>query len=157
MTAADGEPDDRPRVIEIPGTDPRLVIALAELSFTYSRSGGPGGQHVNKTETRVELQFDVAHSPSLDERQRSLLLARLGSRIDKEGVLHVVSGSTRSQADNRAAAIERFKLLVQHALHETRPRVATKPSASARRRRLEKKRQRGTFKRLRGRVDRDEE
>lgn len=153
MTTAEVEPDDRARVIGVAG----LLIPVDELSFSYSRSGGPGGQHVNKTETRVELQFDVAHSPSLDEQQRARLLARLGSRIDKQGILHVVAGSTRSQADNRAAAIERFKLLVQHALREQRPRVATRPNAAARRRRLAEKRQRGEIKRRRGRVERDEE
>lgn len=145
------------RFVVVPDGDRTLAIPVTELVFSYSRSGGPGGQHVNKTETRVELQFDVANSPSLDDRQRGLLLARLGNRIDKSGILHVVAGSTRSQADNRADAIERFKQLLQRALYETRPRVATRPTGGAKRRRVQRKRQRGVFKRLRGRVDQDEE
>ncbi len=157
MTPSDIESDDQGRVIEIPGTDPRLVIPVDELAFAYSRSGGPGGQHVNKTETRVELQFDVANSPSLNEQQRARLLARLRNRIDKEGILHVIAATTRSQASNRAAAIERFQVLVQRALHEERPRIATRPSAGAVRRRMEAKRQRSVVKRRRGRVERDEE
>src|SRR5512135_2338893 len=82
-----------------------LSIPAAELSFRYSRSGGPGGQHVNRTETRVELLFDVAHSPSLSEGQRGRLLERLAGRLDRDGILHIVSSATRSQLENRADAV----------------------------------------------------
>ncbi|HMC82356.1 MAG TPA: aminoacyl-tRNA hydrolase [Candidatus Polarisedimenticolia bacterium] len=81
-----------------------LAIREEELRFTASRSGGPGGQNVNKVSTRVTLWFDVAGSPSLTAEQRSLIRSRLATRISKEGVLRVVSQQTRSQAANREAA-----------------------------------------------------
>ena len=74
-----------------------VSIPMSELSFRFARSSGPGGQHVNRSATQVELLFDVANSPSLDEAQRQRVLNKLKSRIDKEGVLHLVSQETRSQ------------------------------------------------------------
>src|SRR5512137_861049 len=88
----------------------QLVIPAAELRFRFSRSSGPGGQNVQRTETRVELLFDVAHSPSLTEDQRGRILQRLAGYIDGEGELRIVSSATRSQSGNRADAITRFQM-----------------------------------------------
>ncbi len=130
-----------------------LAIPSAELSFRFSRSGGPGGQHVNRSATQVELLFDVAHSPSLSDSQRERILAALSNRIDQEGVLHVFSSSSRSQLRNREDAVERFQALLRQALHVPRRRRPTRPTEAARQRRLEAKRRRSETKRRRGAVD----
>ncbi|MCS6845209.1 MAG: aminoacyl-tRNA hydrolase [Caldilineales bacterium] len=127
----------------------RLAIPLSELSFRYARSGGPGGQHVQRTETKVELLFDVARSPSLSEEQRQLILTRLAGRIDSEGVLHLTSQAGRSQAENRAEVIERFRRLLAAALQPRKPRRPTRPSQAARERRLAHKRRRSQVKHMR--------
>jgi ribosome-associated protein len=133
-----------------------VAIPLAELSFRYARSSGPGGQHVQRTETKVELLFDLAGSPSLSDAQRRLAVGRLGSRLDQQGVLHLVSQAGRSQLENRADVIDRFQRLLAAALRPPKPRRPTRPSAAARQQRMEGKRRRGQAKRLRGRVGPDE-
>lgn len=132
-----------------------LSIPMEELSFHFSRAGGPGGQHVNTSETRVELRFDVRSSPSLSEWQRQRILEHLKSYIDFEGVLHLFAASRRSQLQNRQEAIERFRGLLVQALRPRRPRRPTLPDARARERRLEAKRRRSEIKRLR-RLPQDE-
>jgi ribosome-associated protein len=122
-----------------------LSIPTSELSWRFSRSSGPGGQHANTASTRAEVRFDIAGSPSLGPRQRSRLLERLGPEI------RVVAEDERSQARNRALAIERLSERVASALRVERPRVATSPTASSSRRRLESKRKRGDVKRQRTR------
>ena len=136
--------------------DPTLSIPLAELTYRASRSGGPGGQHVNTSSTRIEVVWDVAASPALDEAQRARLLERLAPRLDKEGKLRLVSGGTRSQLQNRMAVTERLARLVADGLHVPRPRKRTKPSRAAKAARLDAKRKRGGLKASRRRVDRDE-
>lgn len=126
-----------------------VTIPLDELSFRYARSSGPGGQHVQRTETKVELLFDLARSPSLTEDQRQLALNHLGGRVDSQGVLHLVSQSGRSQLDNREEAVERFRRLLAAALKTVKKRAPTRPGAAARQRRLDAKRRRGQVKRLR--------
>ncbi len=126
-----------------------VVIPLDELAFRYARSSGPGGQHVQRTETKVELLFDLAGSPSLTEDQRRLALSRLGGRVDSQGVLHLVSQTGRSQLDNREEVVERFRRLLAAALVPAKKRASTKPSAASRHRRLEAKRHRSEAKRLR--------
>jgi ribosome-associated protein len=128
---------------------PGLVIPLRELLFSFSRSGGPGGQNVNKVSTRVTLSFDVGASPSLSADQKRLLRARLGTRMSGEGVLRVVCQATRSQAANREQAIERFAALVAAALKQKKPRRRTRVTAGARERRLEEKKRHGRIKRQR--------
>lgn len=118
----------------------QLSIAPSELRFRFARSSGPGGQHVNRSETQVELLFDVANSASLSQAQRERLSSELGSRIDSEGILHVVSSGSRSQHQNRQEAINRFTRLLQHALRKRKLRRRTKPTLAARQRRLEHKR-----------------
>jgi ribosome-associated protein len=127
-----------------------LWIPRAELTFRATRSGGPGGQHVNTSSTRVELAWDVAGTPSLTEEQRARVLDRLGNRINTEGVLLLTEGGSRSQHQNKEAVTERFSALVAEALHVPKPRKKTKPSRAAREKRLQAKKRRSETKRLRG-------
>jgi ribosome-associated protein len=136
--------------------DSTLSIPLAELTYRASRSGGPGGQHVNTSSTRIEVVWDVAASPALDEVQRARLLERLSTRLDKEGRLRLVSGGTRSQLQNRMDVTERLARVVAEGLHIPRPRKRTKPSRAAKAARLDAKRKRAGIKASRRRVDRDE-
>jgi ribosome-associated protein len=128
---------------------PGLNIPMSELHFRFSRSGGPGGQHANRSATRVELLFDVAHSPSLDDSQRATLTGKLSSHLDREGVLHLVSQSSRSQTRNREELVRRFRSLLASALVRRRKRRPTRRTRSSRERRLESKRQRSEVKRQR--------
>ncbi len=128
---------------------PGLRIPGAELSFSAARSGGPGGQHANKTSSRVTLRWDVRASVALTGVQRARLLERLATRLDQGQVLAVSVDDSRSQHRNREIARERLAKLVRQALHVPKARRATRPSAGARRRRLESKRQRGAVKKLR--------
>ena len=138
-----------------PDTDMQITETVAipstELHFQFSRSSGPGGQHVNRTASQVELTFDVLHSPSLDEEQRARVLSKLKSYIDTRGVLHLASQTTRSQHRNRAEVVERFMLLLQRALHVPRRRIPTKPSAAAEARRLAEKQRASVVKQQRRR------
>ncbi len=132
-----------------------VSIPMSELQFRFARSSGPGGQHVNRSATQAELLFDVANSPSLNETQRQRVLRKLRSRIDKEGVLHLVSQETRSQLRNREEVVERFQELMREALHVPKRRLPTRPTRAARERRLEEKRRRSEAKRERRPVQRD--
>jgi len=126
-----------------------LWVPRAELEFRASRSGGPGGQHVNTSSTRVELLWSVAGSPSLSEAQRALILEKLANRIDGEGVLHLAASEHRSQHQNREAATERFVELLRGALHVPKPRKKTRPPRASREARLKSKRHRSEVKRMR--------
>jgi ribosome-associated protein len=128
---------------------PGLGIPEAEVRFATSRSSGPGGQNVNKVESRVTLLFDLAGSPSLDAAQKERLRARLASRIAKDGVLRVVAQKHRTQGANREEAVARFAALLRTALAEEAPRRPTRPSAAAKRRRAADKRRRAELKRAR--------
>ncbi len=130
-----------------------LVIPRSELTYRATRSGGPGGQHVNTSATKVELTWDAASSPSLNEEQRSRILEKLATRLDGEGVLRLVEGGSRSQHQNREAVTARFQELLRHALHVPKPRKKTRPPRAAREARLQAKRRRSEVKKLRGRVD----
>jgi ribosome-associated protein len=126
-----------------------LAIAADELQFRFVRSSGPGGQNVNTSSTQVELLWDAAHSPSVTEEQRSLILARLRPLIDKDGILHLASQSTRSQWQNREDVVERFRELLARSQRVAPVRIATRPSRASKRRRLDTKRRRGLLKRQR--------
>lgn len=127
-----------------------VQIPVAELSFRFSTSSGPGGQHVNKTATKVTLLFDVANSPSLSEEVRARLLQKLGNRMDKEGVLQLQVQSSRSQHRNRDTAVSLFQQLLAEALKKQKKRRRTRPSLAAQERRLAEKKKRGERKRNRG-------
>lgn len=128
---------------------PDLSIPESELSFRASRSGGPGGQHVNTSSTRIELVWNVAESPSLDEEQRARILEKLANRISVEGVLALASSATRSQQQNREDVVGRFAELLREALHVPKHRKKTRPPAGSREKRLQSKRRRSDVKRLR--------
>jgi ribosome-associated protein len=135
----------------------RISIPEDELRFTASLSSGPGGQNVNKLNTRVTLWFDVVNSPSLSPEDKALLMSRLGSRISKDGVMRVISQQTRSQVANREVAVERFVQLLRTALKRRKVRKKMGLSNAAKLRRLEEKRQRSILKRGRLKPGRAEE
>ena len=124
---------------------PTLVIPASELTWRFSRSGGPGGQHANTADTRVEVRFDIAGSSSLGPRQRARLLERLGPEV------RVVASDERSQARNRAVALERLCERLEAALRVDRPRRATRPTAAGVQRRLDAKRRQADRKAARRR------
>ena len=126
-----------------------LSLPLSELEYLASRSGGPGGQHVNTSSTRIEVWWDVANSPSLNPEQRAQLLERLRARLDSAGRLRVVSSGTRSQLRNREDATERLRTVVAVALAVRKKRKPTKPTRAAKAARLEAKRRRAATKRHR--------
>jgi len=130
-----------------------LSIPLAELQFRFSRSGGAGGQNVNKVSTRVELVFDAVHSPSLSEHQKELIVSRLRPRVSSDGRVTISSQESRSQWRNREIAIQKFITLISQSLKQTIPRIATKTTKSARERRLKGKKLESKKKETRRRLD----
>jgi ribosome-associated protein len=128
---------------------PNLRIPLSELDYRASRSGGPGGQHVNTSSTRIELTWDIAGSPSLTLEQRAQLLDRLRRRLDSEGRLRLVSSATRSQLQNREDVTERLRSVVAGAMVVRKKRKPTRPSRAAKAARLEAKRKRAVTKQRR--------
>jgi ribosome-associated protein len=130
---------------------PSCRIALEELQWRTSRSGGPGGQHANTSDTRVEVRFDVEGSASLGPRQRARLLERVGS------VVRATAADTRSQARNRELALERLRSRLADGLRVMPARRATRPSRGSQQRRVESKRRRAELKRRRSRPRPDDE
>ena len=135
---------------------PDLSIPRAELTFRATRSGGPGGQHVNTSSTRVELLWNVAASPSLSDEQRARIMTKLAKRIAEDGVLRMTSSGTRSQHQNKEEVIERFARTIERALHEPKPRRKTKPPKAAKEERLKQKKAQSKKKKTRGRVELDD-
>lgn len=138
--------------LEITGS---VTVPRSELSFRTSRAGGPGGQHVNTTSTRVELVWDVEATRALTEQQRARVTEALSGRISGEGLLSLAEGGSRSQLRNREAVVERFIELLREALHVPTPRRRTRPPRAAKEQRLRAKKRRSETKRLRGPVDSD--
>ena len=134
------EADGRDDVLVVTRT---CAIPLSELRFRFSRSGGPGGQHANTSDTRVEVVFDVAASAALGPRQRERLLQKLGPEV------RATAADERSQARNRELAMRRLAERIAGALRVEKPRTATKPTLASKRRRIEAKRRRSEVKRLR--------
>lgn len=131
---------------------PGLRIEDEELRWTFSRSGGPGGQNVNKVATRVTLYFDLRGSTGLPPEVKSRLLARLAGRLSKDGGLAVTVQDTRSQARNRRIAEQRLGDIIRRALEPTKKRRPTRVPRAQRRRRLEAKKRRSGTKALRRKV-----
>lgn len=126
-----------------------VSIPAEELTFTASRSSGPGGQKVNKVSTRVTLWFDLTGSPSLPEAVKQRLLEKLANRINQEGKLYLTARESRSQAQNRELALERFRRLLAEALHTPRPRRKMSIPRAVKEERLATKKHRGRLKRER--------
>jgi ribosome-associated protein len=134
---------------------PGVVIAVQELEVTAITGSGPGGQHVNRSATRIELRWNVQRSRALREDQRARLLTKLATRLDAEGTIRIVAGEYRSQQQNRRAALERLAQLVARALIVAPPRRATRPTRASVERRLDTKRQRSDTKQQRRRQSDD--
>lgn len=126
-------------------------ISMAEISLSFSRSSGPGGQNVNKVNSRVTLAFNVFDSPSLSDNQRQLVMNRLSGRINRRGILQISSDTTRTQAGNREEVVSRFVKMMRRALFVQPPRRKTRAPRRAKERRLEVKKNRGRVKKLRSR------
>ncbi|MCO4099825.1 alternative ribosome rescue aminoacyl-tRNA hydrolase ArfB [Gemmatimonas sp.] len=130
---------------------PGVQIPLAELQITAISGGGPGGQHVNKSATRIAVQWNARTSRALRDEQRERLLEKLASRLDTDGALRIVAGEFRSQQQNRRAALERLQQLIARALVVPRTRRATKPTRGSVLDRLSEKKQRSATKQQRRR------
>jgi ribosome-associated protein len=128
---------------------PGLALPLSEIDLRTSRSSGPGGQHANVTDSRVEASFDVAASETLSPEQRARISAKLGPRVTAS------AQDTRSQHRNRELALERLASRLAHALEVRRPRTRTRPTRASQKRRVEGKKRRGETKRARRRPDLD--
>ena len=126
-----------------------VKIPFSELHYQFVRSSGPGGQHVNRSATQVELTFDLAGSPGLSDEQKTRARLALKSYVDKDGILHLASQTFRSQLQNRQDVTARFVELMRRALRTPKKRRPTRPTAGSKQRRLESKRRRSTIKRER--------
>lgn len=133
-----------------------LSLDPREIEESFVRAAGPGGQHVNKTSTAVQLRFDVRRSPSLPDDVRARLERLAGRRLTNDGVLVIVAQGQRSQMRNRLEALDRLVELIRAAVPPPTPRRKTRPTKASKRRRLEGKKHRGTVKSLRNGPPRDE-
>jgi ribosome-associated protein len=135
---------------------PFLSIPLSELQFQFARSGGKGGQNVNKVETKAELYFDVKQSPSLDEPTRARLFLKLATKLDTDGVLKIMSQESRSQLQNRETATKKFVLQLQAALKLETPRRPTRPTKGSKEKRIEGKKMQSSRKTARRKPSNEE-
>jgi ribosome-associated protein len=126
---------------------PTLWIPRTELSYRASRAGGPGGQHVNTSSTRIELIWDLPNSRAVSDDERERIRTKLAGRLDSDGSVRVVASDRRSQQQNRQSAEIRLASLVRHALHVPKARRATKPTKASKERRLTDKKRQGNKKR----------
>lgn len=139
------------------GTDrPRYLPPETELDEKFTLAGGPGGQHVNKTETAVQLKFAIWQSDFISGPVKARLIKLAGSRADADGVVTIEARSHRSQLRNREEARERLAELIEKAHYQPRKRIATRPSRSAKKKRLKAKRHRGHIKQKRSKPDMDD-
>jgi ribosome-associated protein len=128
---------------------PRLTIPAGELALAFARSGGPGGQNVNKVSSKVELRWNPTTSAALTADDRTWLLEQLGNRLTNDGTLIVTSTATRDQLKNRDDAMSKLTLIVRAALERPKTRRATRPTRASKRRRVDAKRHRAEIKRNR--------
>lgn len=133
--------------------NPGLNIPRSELIYRATRAGGPGGQHVNTSSTRVELSWDVGSSASIDEAQRARIREKLVNRIGEDGWLKLTSASSRSQHQNKEDVTQRFARLLEQALRIPKPRKRTKPSKASKEKRLQGKKRQSQKKQMRGKVE----
>lgn len=136
---------------------PAISLDESELSIEAVRSSGPGGQHVNKVATAVQLRFDVAGSPSLPDDVRERLMRLAGRRVTAEGELILEARRYRSQERNRRDAVDRLVALIVRAAEPPKARKKTKPTKASKKRRLDEKSRRSSIKKARGRVSRDDD
>lgn len=139
----------------LPVTD-RIAIPLKEIDLSFARSGGPGGQNVNKVETQVEARWTPSTSAALSPDDRAWVTGKLRSRLTNDGELIIVSSRFRTQGANRQDALDRLADVVREALHRPRNRRKTKPSKAAKQRRIQAKKNRSQTKAARGRVRHDD-
>lgn len=132
-----------------------ITIPVREVEFRTARAGGPGGQHVNKTETKVEARWNVRTSRAVDRATRERLIVSLGGRLDADGALRAVARRSRSQSANKEEAVARLQTIVEAALKPKKKRRPTKPTVGAKERRIKTKKRRSTIKQMRKTV-RDE-
>lgn len=135
---------------------PTVAIPESELTFEFSRGSGPGGQHVNKVSTRVDLIFDLDASPSLGDTQKEMIRRALRTRIDSSGKIRLSARESRSQWQNRQKVVAKFQRLLSQALTVQKRRVASKPTTASRERRVSAKKRRSQIKRRRGRISPEE-
>lgn len=128
---------------------PTLSIPRTELQYRASRAGGPGGQHVNTSSTRIELLWDLPNSLAVTDDERQRIRTKLAARLDAEGMVRIVASDRRSQQQNKQAADARLAALLKQALHIAKKRRATKPTKAAKERRLVEKKHRSDTKRMR--------
>jgi ribosome-associated protein len=129
------------------------TLLLPEVDFITSRSGGPGGQNVNKVNTKVTLKFDVQKSRRLTEEEKSIVLEKLASRVTNDGVVILISQDKRSQLENKEAVIKKFQLLLIKVFQKKKKRLATKPSKASVQKRKESKKRASQKKELRRRPE----
>ena len=125
----------------------RVAIPRTELEYRATRAGGPGGQHVNTSSTRIELLWDLERSKAVTDDERARIREKLAARLDSDGMVRVVASDRRSQQQNRQAADERLAALVRHALHVPKRRRPTTPTKAAKEKRLSDKKRRSERKR----------
>lgn len=133
-----------------------VTIPRSELTYRATRAGGPGGQHVNTSSTKVELSWDVSGSQSITDEQRARIAEKLATRIAEDGVLRLTSAGSRSQHQNKEDVTERFGKMIAQALHKPKPRRKTKPSRASKEARLKSKKKRSETKSRRGPISADE-